>query len=99
MGGGPPPKTRRRPHEPDVFLPECSPLLSKLETHARTVQSPCCPRLDGLPLPRSARWRTKGEAQRHVQARALHERGSARAPPRTGASSPIAQNAGELAKR
>src|SRR5262249_41726745 len=29
--------------------------------HARTVQSPCCPRLDGLPLPWSARWRTKGK--------------------------------------
>lgn len=32
-------------------------MLGNLEAHARTVQSPCCPRLDGLPLPRSARCR------------------------------------------
>jgi hypothetical protein len=79
-GGGPPPKTRRRPHEPDVFLLECSSLLSNLETHARTVQGPCRPGLDCLSFPRSARGRAEGEAQRHVQAWPLHERGPERAP-------------------
>ena len=62
-GGGVLSKTRRRPHEPDVCLPECSPLLGELEAHARTVQGPCRPRLDGLPLPRSARLQTKREAR------------------------------------
>src|SRR2546428_10474623 len=41
-----------------------------VEAHARTVQSPCRAGLDCLPLPRSARGRTEGEAQRNVQARA-----------------------------
>src|SRR5258707_6292608 len=68
MGGGAPSNIGRRPHEPDVCLPEGSPLLGDLEAHARTVQGPCRPGLDGLPLPRSARRRTKREAQRNVQA-------------------------------
>src|ERR1700757_679934 len=98
MGGGVPSKTRRRPHEPGVRLPEGSPLLGDLEAHARTVQGPCCPRLDGLPLPRSARRWTKGEAQRNVQARALHEKGRGGAPCPMGASSAIAWDAaGSLA--
>jgi hypothetical protein len=70
------------------------PLLGDLEAHARTVQGPCRAGLDRLPLPRSARRRTRREAQRNVQARALHKRGHARAPPLKGASSTIAQNAG-----
>src|SRR2546428_9028327 len=100
MGGGVSPKRRRRPHEPDVFVPEGSALLSNLEAHARTVQSSCHAGLDCLPLPRSARRQTKGQTQRNVQARALHERGRARAPSPAGASSAIAQNnAGNVAKR
>jgi hypothetical protein len=72
------------------------PLLSNLEAHARTVQSSCRPGLECLPLPRSARWRTKGEAQRNVQARAPYKRSCERAPSPSRASSTIAQNA-ELA--
>jgi hypothetical protein len=99
MGGGPPPKTRRRPHEPDVCLPEGPPLLSNLQAHARTVQSSCRPGLECLPLPRSPRRRTKGKAQRNVQARAPHKRGCERAPSPPGASSTIAQDAEHVAER
>src|SRR6266446_3645 len=98
MGAGVPSKRRRRPHEPDVFVPEGPPLLRNLEAHARTVQSSRRPGLECLPLPRSGRGWTKGKAQRNVQARALHKRGCERASCPTGASSKIAQNAETLRK-
>src|SRR5438309_9615790 len=91
MGVGAPPKIRRRPREPDVLLPEGPPLLRNLEAHAPTVQGPCRPGLDGLPLPRSARGRAEGQAQRNVQARPLHARGRERAAPPSNASSTVAQ--------
>src|SRR6185295_14429302 len=64
-----------------------------LEAHARTVQGPCRPGLDCLPLPRSTRRRTEGEPQRYVQAWAVHERGCERAPLPSRASSTIARDA------
>jgi hypothetical protein len=99
MGGGASPKTTRRPHEPEVFLPEGSALLGDLEAHARTVQSPCRAGLGGLPVPRSTRRRTEGKAQRNVQARPLHKRGPERATSASGASSTIAQDAERVAGR
>ena len=39
MGGGVLSKIRRQPHDPAVFLPKGSALLSNLQAHARSVQS------------------------------------------------------------
>jgi hypothetical protein len=55
--------------------------------------SPCRAGLDCLPLPRSARRRTEGQAERHVQAWPLHERGPERAATSSRASSTAAQSA------
>ena len=77
-GGGT--ETRRRPHEQCISDALKPALLSALEAHRRAVPRSGCVGLERVPVSWCGRWGTKGQAQRQLQARAIHKRGRADTP-------------------
>ncbi len=78
--GGGPRKTGQRPLEQAVSFPTQPTVHGDLEADRSAVRGPGGQGLDGLPISRRSRWWAKGQAKRHVQARALHEASHSGAP-------------------
>src|SRR6266446_2315821 len=93
MGGGAWAKTVRLPHEARICLSERPALLGNLEAHASALQGPGGPGLDRLPVPRSPRRWTYGQAERNLSARALHEGVLTATPLPVGVAPAIARHA------